>query len=527
MMRLVHCCIRPFVFLILIVLTACGTTSALNENENTTGSSERAPEPVVPKVTAVNITNPEPLLTVGGSVQLNADVTVNGDASSAVVWSSSDDSIITVSDEGVLTAGTTTGVATVEAQSVFDPQQSARYDVRVVDGWLRTFTSEKLSFSNVAVDDEGYSVVVGSEQVGLSDSKRRVDFFTADGQKEWTSDGRRRNSVSPQAVTFESAGDVVLVQEVFSDGSATLEVLRLDRQDGSVKNRLEIIDTLDVYARDLTVASDGALLISGNKESVATVWEIDPVAFTVTREFEPRPAAADDNITHSLTFDAAGRTIVTINQSQGVDVAALDSDAKISVREISDKDGNPYVLKDGFGTVTPSMSYGADGGLALAVSVLDSSLVDNKFKYESFANVWFYPKEPLTSQPSAMSQIVDLDALEPNAVASVDVVGIHATSDGGFIVAGGLYATDGQDSTNVAIDGKRDWTQAQGYVQKYSASGDLLWTRPMNEEILALDIDSAGRVHFVAQSHVDRDERDNVVIDEQRVQVYLPSDLEP
>ena len=83
-----------------------------------------------PTVLHVSISPADPALVVGEAVQLTATVTVAGEASTAVAWSSSAAGVARVSPTGLVT-GEQVGQATVTATSVVDATKSASVVVSV------------------------------------------------------------------------------------------------------------------------------------------------------------------------------------------------------------------------------------------------------------------------------------------------------------------------------------------------------------------------------------------------------------
>ena len=87
----------------------------------------------VPFVSGVVIDQGDIVLQVGETATLSATVTAAFGASTAVEWSSEDESIATVSDEGVV-SGVAEGEAVISATSSFDDSRSASIAVTVVVG---------------------------------------------------------------------------------------------------------------------------------------------------------------------------------------------------------------------------------------------------------------------------------------------------------------------------------------------------------------------------------------------------------
>ncbi len=83
-----------------------------------------------PAVTSVSIDQTDPAVVIGGTTALTATVVAVGGAPETVDWSSSDETIATVDDNGVVT-GVAAGTATITATSAFDAGQFATVDVAV------------------------------------------------------------------------------------------------------------------------------------------------------------------------------------------------------------------------------------------------------------------------------------------------------------------------------------------------------------------------------------------------------------
>ena len=88
-----------------------------------------------PAVTAVSIDGGDRTLSPGDVVALSATVMATGGASEAVHWSSDDDAVVSVSEDGILTA-VGPGTTEVVAQSVAEPSVEGRISVTVVDSVL-------------------------------------------------------------------------------------------------------------------------------------------------------------------------------------------------------------------------------------------------------------------------------------------------------------------------------------------------------------------------------------------------------
>lgn len=110
-------------------------------------------------VASVTISPSIPVVGGGSTTQLSAIVQTTGEASTAVVWESSNESILTVNSAGLVT-GVAEGSASVTATSVFDPSK------------IDTVTV------NVLAEGE----VVGSPEGDLAAAK---DFYNSTGGDNW------------------------------------------------------------------------------------------------------------------------------------------------------------------------------------------------------------------------------------------------------------------------------------------------------------------------------------------------------
>ncbi len=107
--------------------------------------------PETPAVTAVAVTPDTTALVVGESEQLTAEVAAVGGASEEVTWSSSNVSVATVNDSGLVTA-VAAGSATITATSVFNTSVSGTAEVTVLAPAVRSVTVEP-STAAVATGD--------------------------------------------------------------------------------------------------------------------------------------------------------------------------------------------------------------------------------------------------------------------------------------------------------------------------------------------------------------------------------------
>jgi uncharacterized protein YjdB len=106
---------------------AITATSTFDGTKSDSVTVTVAPDPAV---TSVSIDQVDPAVTIGGTTALTATVVAVGGAPETVDWSSSNEAVATVDEDGVVT-GVAAGTATITATSTFDAGQSATVDVVV------------------------------------------------------------------------------------------------------------------------------------------------------------------------------------------------------------------------------------------------------------------------------------------------------------------------------------------------------------------------------------------------------------
>ena len=117
----------------LVTAVAVGTANitATSDFDATVSGSATVTVVPVPEVVSVTVTPEDAEILVGGDVQLTADVVVIGSATAAVTWSSDDETVATVDDDGLVT-GVGEGTAVITATSDFDAAFSDSATIVVV-----------------------------------------------------------------------------------------------------------------------------------------------------------------------------------------------------------------------------------------------------------------------------------------------------------------------------------------------------------------------------------------------------------
>ena len=97
-------------------------------------------------VTADGVVNGEVKVRVGATLQLSAVIAPVDTKELLVVWTSSDENVLTVSDEGLVTA-VKTGTATVRVSSAYNPSIFTILTVNVVDDIIGLDNSDPIDQS--------------------------------------------------------------------------------------------------------------------------------------------------------------------------------------------------------------------------------------------------------------------------------------------------------------------------------------------------------------------------------------------
>lgn len=229
--------VRAWPALILIAvlagLTACGSGSG--------GASG-------PAVSSVTVTPSELRLAVGATAKLDAILSASANADKGVSWSSDDERVATVADDGAVRA-VARGTTTISATSKQDPTKSGDARVTVTTAgsglspgpgsdpdldpapldWTITFgTDASDAATAVAVDRWGYVIVVGytmgdlaEENLGGHDAFVRK--YDPDGEEVWTAQFGTEARDEATGVAVDDLGDIYVVGHTMGDLGAENE----------------------------------------------------------------------------------------------------------------------------------------------------------------------------------------------------------------------------------------------------------------------------------------------------------------
>lgn len=305
----------PLLLLLLIVigLTACGPGA-------TTGSA----------VTSVTVTPSTLQLGVGATSSLEATVQTVGGAGRAVTWTSDDDTIAEVDDDGTVT-GVSAGSTTITATSDHDPSKSASAAVIVTSSgpapvaWTVQFGDVDLdSGAAVAVDSAGYVVVVGTttgdlEGTNAGDYDAFVRRLTPAGEEVWTRQFGTAGWDEAFAVAID-ADDRILVAGMTGgalagshQGSADVFVRRYSPE-GDEDWTEQFGGASFDRATSIAIDGNGDIVVAGQGVGVLGGDHVGPVGFV--RKFSPTSGGVTEDWTYvaptiveGLAIDAAGHVV--------------------------------------------------------------------------------------------------------------------------------------------------------------------------------------------------------------------------
>ena len=148
-----------------------------------------------PEVTNVTVTPATADVPTGGTLQLSVDVTATGGADDSVTWSSSDDTIATVDQDGLVTAEGE-GTATITATSDFDDTISGSATITVIG----------VDLNDVYVDANALPNGNGSQSFPFATIADGVFFVNAGGTVNVAPGTYEETLYVPKTFTLEGAG---------------------------------------------------------------------------------------------------------------------------------------------------------------------------------------------------------------------------------------------------------------------------------------------------------------------------------
>ncbi|HJU75911.1 MAG TPA: Ig-like domain-containing protein [Gemmatimonadaceae bacterium] len=299
-----------------------------------------------PAVVSVAITPATPSVVQGQNLALTANVTVVGGASTAVTWSSSNTTIVTVNNTGTIT-GVAVGSASVTATSVADPTKSATVPV--------TVTAPPPAVVSVGVTPPNGSLQVGAT---LQLTANVTVISGAPTTVTWSTSNAAVATVSGSGlVTGVSAGSVTVTAtstfDATKSGSASLTV-----------NPPPVVNSV-------TVTSPNTAIIVGTTAQLAANVSVSGGASTAVTWSSSAPGVATVNASGLVTAVAPGN--VTITATSVFDPTksgsvALRVDATAIVNSVSVTPSTLSVAIGNTGQLTATVSVGNNASTAVTWS---------------------------------------------------------------------------------------------------------------------------------------------------------------
>ncbi len=318
------------------------TITARSTFDNTKSGNATITVNPPPAVNAVTIAPPAPVIVEGESLALTATVTAVGGASTAVTWTSSNQTIVSVTTGGTIT-GVAIGSAEITATSVFAPTVSATVTV--------TVNAAPPSVVSVSVLPQGAVMVAGDELALTADVVVRSGAST---DVTWSSSD---NSVA--TVATDGKATAVAVGTVTITATSVFDATKSGSTSITVNPKPAIVS--------VTITNPPTALIAGTKAQLsADVTAVGGAATGVTWSTS-NAAFATVSTTGEVSAVAAGN--VTITATSDFD-ATKQGSAAIRI------DASPIVTSVTVTPATLSLTQGAFGQLTAAVEVGNNASKD-------------------------------------------------------------------------------------------------------------------------------------------------------
>jgi uncharacterized protein YjdB len=209
-------------------------------------------------VSSISLNSTSKTLYIGDTAQLKATISPSNAANPTVTWSSSDDTVATVSD-GLVTAKAA-GTATITAKAGSCSTQC-------------TITVKKIEVSSVSLNVTSKTVYVG-ESFNLSAAVS--PFNATDSSVTWSSSNDAVATVSDGYVTTKTVGTTTITATVGSHSAqCTITVKKIEVSSVSLNVTSKTVYVGDSFTLSATVSPDNAtdptVTWSSSNENVATV----------------------------------------------------------------------------------------------------------------------------------------------------------------------------------------------------------------------------------------------------------------
>lgn len=461
-------------------------------------------------VMAISVSGRDALV-VGDSVPWKAEVEVQNGVSADVTWSSTDPTVATVNANGLVSV-VGQGSAEIVATSVADASQSARAGLTVVPTYETSLTDETAPQA-LAVNRDGHVVVAGTIAVnpidfdgdGTPAKGGFVHAFGADGTERWRTQLRFDVDQAHEikSAVFDAQNNLVVVgHKVDDDSSKTrngfAQIYRYgDASGGSPAAPVTEWVVSSSEFRTVVVNDNGSILVAGKKNNEATAWNYDSNGWVqanqisspgvTSRVHEHSAIVGDDRVVLApvLAEDDKAKARLGVFPFNADDASTTGWFAEFSN---SGKDRSGVV------------SNGLDVSASDRVAWVTANTVDT---FENFlddaesADIRVYDLSVRGEEIHPMLWHATVEDLAGNHADQTRINAVAFTPDNEVIVGG---ETNGRQLDNAQGN---DWSAAKGFIQKYSADGEVVWTRALQHSVRLLEFDRFGRIITVQKSEVD------------------------
>ena len=265
---------------------------------------------LAPAVTAVDVTPAPSSVIIGETVQLEADVAAVSGASLDVTWSSSDETVATVDQDGLVT-GVTLGAATITATSVATPSVSGSSELTVTDvpavtGVTLDPPTLELELGESATLTPGVDAVGGAdESVTWASSDDTVATVDADGVVTAVAVGTATiTATSVFDVTVEGTADVTVLAEAVTGVTVDPAEVTIEVGDADVQFTATV-DTVSGASEDVTWTSSDPSVAAVDAEGLVSAVAAGTATITAT-------SVVDAAVSGAATVNVPGVTDVDV-----------------------------------------------------------------------------------------------------------------------------------------------------------------------------------------------------------------------
>lgn len=321
----------------------------------------------------------------GETAQLSVEITPENSTYRTVKWTSSDESVATVDDKGVVTAVKVTGAGTTCTVDI----TASAYDGSGTTCTKQLTVKRVVAPEDIAIDqtyaaDRGYCCALNEKQLTLTYTTQPADCTTS--LIEWSSSDTSVATVADGVVTFKGFGEVTITATTPNGKSSSI---KLNIPAGLIRETYHNENMMNFYAADAKASTatewhDGYITVTTKAVNATTQrmdlkWWNTPV--TLHAGNYPIIAIKIDDVKdhyagitgRNLTFDVVGKS------EGGKDYKALGGGANRYSSNFKCSDGSRVFIYD-----LGKVSFGT-GGLAPTTESISFSTF--QFKYADIKTI--------------------------------------------------------------------------------------------------------------------------------------------